>query len=196
MRRFESKGGNTMQFGTRELVLFLTVLLLPVVSYFTIFQPQNKRIDQAKADMTHKTEMLNQLRRETARSKDLENVNDSLQERITVIESRLPTNKEVDQIVRQVSALAIEAGLQPPTLKSDRPLAAARYREQPLIMSTTGDFGGFYGFLLALERLPRITRIVDMTVKESRARANETPAEISAEFTLSIYFREDNGSAS
>ncbi len=181
-----------MQFGTRELVLFLTVLLLPVVSYFTIFQPQNKRIDQAKADITHKQELLNQLRRETARSKDLEEINGSLQVRIDEIEARLPTNKEADQIVRQVSQLAIEAGLQPPSLKSDKPLAAARYREQPLMMSTKGGFDGFYDFLLALERLPRITRVVNMKVAESR----EEGSDITAEFTLSIYFRESEGSGS
>lgn len=185
-----------MQFGTRELVLFLTVLLLPVVSYFTIFKPQNDRIDHATAEIVHKQELLDQLRRETARSSDLAAVNDELQERIGLIESRLPTNKEVDQIVRQVSALAIEAGLQPPTLKSERPLSAARYREQPLVMSTAGDFEGFYKFLVSLERLPRITRIVDMSVKESRDRRNETATEITADFTLSIYFREDEGSAS
>lgn len=185
-----------MQFGTRELVLFLTVLLLPVVSYFTIFRPQNTRIDQAHAEITHKRELLDQLRRETARSKDLESVNTSLQERIGLIESRLPTNKEVDQIVRQVSALAIESGLQSPTLKSERPLAAARYREQPLVMATQGSFQGFYDFLTALERLPRITRVVDMTVKEHRDKKSESTVEITAEFTLSIYFREDEGSAS
>ncbi len=186
-----------MQFGTRELVLFLTVLLLPVVSYFTIFKPQNTRIDQATAEITHKRELLEQLRRETAKSKDLESVNDSLQDRITLIESRLPTDKEVDQIVRQVSALAIEAGLQPPTFKSDRPLAAARYREQPLVMSTAGQFEDFYNFFVAMERLPRITRVVNMSIKENRqTRKDDGPQpEITADFTLSIYFR-DGGNAS
>ncbi|RMH30305.1 MAG: hypothetical protein D6692_02345 [Planctomycetota bacterium] len=181
-----------MQFGTRELVLFLTVLLLPVVSYFTIFQPQNERIESAKADITHKQELLTQLRRETARSKDLEAVNNELQERIGEIEARLPNNKAVDQIVRQVSELAIQSGLQPPSLKSEKPVAAARYREQPLTMETEGSFQGYYQFLLNLERLPRITRVVDMKVSESR----EEGTDIKAEFTLSIYFREDEGSAS
>jgi type IV pilus assembly protein PilO len=176
-----------MQFGTRELVLFLTVLLLPVVSYFTIFQPQNQRIDEAKAEIIHKQEMLAQLRLETARSADLEEVNISLKERIGEIEARLPTNKEVDQIVRQVSQLAVEVGLDSPSLKSDKPLAAARYREQPLIIETQGTFDGFYDFLLSLERLPRITRVVDMKVTESRDEGKD----IKAEFTLSIYFRED-----
>lgn len=186
-----------MQFGTRELVLFLTVLLLPVVSYFTIFKPQNTHIDQATAEIVHKRELLDQLRRETAKSSDLESINESLQERIVVIESRLPTNKEVDHIVRQVSTLAIESGMQPPTFKSDKQLAAARYREQPLVMSTAGSFEGFYNFLVALERLPRITRVVSMTIKENRQtkKSDEPQPEITVDFTLSIYFREDGGSA-
>ncbi|MEM9372213.1 MAG: type 4a pilus biogenesis protein PilO, partial [Planctomycetota bacterium] len=136
-------------------------------------------------------EMLAQLRRETARSDNLEAVNISLQERIGEIEARLPSNKEVDQIVRQVSQLAVESGLDSPSLKSEKPLSAARYREQPLKITTEGTFDGFYDFLLSLERLPRITRVVDMKVTESR----DEEKDIKAEFTLSIYFRED-GSAS
>jgi len=180
-----------MQFGTREIVLFLTVLLLPVVSYFTIFQPQNRRIDEAKDEIVHKQQMLAQLRQETARSESLEEINASLQGRIDEIEARLPSNKEVDQIVRQVSQLAVESGLDSPSLQNEKTLTAARYLEQPLKITTEGTFDGFYDFLLSLERLPRITRVVDMKVTESR----DEEKDIKAEFTLSIYFREE-GSAS
>lgn len=95
-------------------------------------------------------------------------------------------------IVRQVSSLAVESGLTPPTLKSEKPVAAARFREQPLSMSTSGSFEGFYEFLLALERLPRLTRVVDLLLKDS----SEEGVEVDAEFTLSIYFQSDEGDAS
>ena len=108
------------------------------------------------------------------------------------MESLLPSGKEIDKIVRQVSALAVEAGLSPPTLKSEKPVAAARFREQPLEMSTSGSFEGFYEFLLALERLPRLTRVVDLILKDS----TEDGIEVEAEFTLSIYFQNDGGTSS
>jgi len=178
-----------MRFGTREIVLFLAVLMLPIVSYFVIFKPQSANIEQAQSEIAHKREMLDSLRQETSRNDGLMKANELIKTQIDEMESSLPTNKEVDLIVRQVSALAVKSGLTPPTLKSSKPIAAARFREQPLEMSTDGSFEGFYKFLLAIEHLPRITRIVDMVIKDS----NEEDMEIEAEFTLSIYFQVDEG---
>jgi Tfp pilus assembly protein PilO len=181
-----------MRFTTRELILFLAVLMVPIVSYFVVFKPQSANIEQAKAEIQHKREMLASLREETARNDDLRQANEEIGERINDMESLLPSGKEIDLIVRQVSALAVESGLSPPTLKSAKPVAAARFREQPLEMSTEGSFEGFYEFLLALERLPRLTRIVDMVLKDS----NSEGVEVEAEFTLSIYFQSEEGSPS
>ncbi len=176
-----------MRFGTREIILFLSVLLVPILSYFVVFQPQSANIEQAKSEIDHKREMLTSLREETKRNDDLAQANKIIEARIEEMESLLPSNKEIDQIVRQVSALAVDAGLTPPTLKSSKQVAAARFREQPLEMSTGGSFAGFYDFLLAIEKLPRITRIVDMTIEDS----TEEDMEIEASFTLSIYFQVD-----
>jgi len=181
-----------MRFTTRELILFLAVLMVPIVSYFVVFKPQSASIEQAKSEITHKREMLASLQTETARNDDLMAANEKISERIIEMESLLPSGKEIDLIVRQVSALAVESGLSPPTLKSAKPVAAARFREQPLEMSTSGTFEGFYEFLLSLERLPRLTRIVDLVLIDS----NSEGVEVEAEFTLSIYFQSDDGSAS
>jgi len=175
--------------GTREIVLFLAVLLLPIASYFIIFKPQSANIDRARGEIQHRQEMLDSLRVETGRNADLKEANEIIKARVDEMEALLPTNKEVDQIVRQVSALALDSGLTPPTLKSSKPIAAARFREQPLVMSTNGSFEGFYDFLLAIEKLPRITRIVDMAIKDS----DSAGMEIEADFTLSIYFQADEG---
>ncbi len=174
-----------MQFGIRELVLFLTVLLLPVVSYMLVFRPQSANIESAKIEIAHKQEMLSKLRIETARNDNLQLINEQITERIDAMESMLPSNKEVDQIVRHVSALAIESGLSSPTLKSTKQLAAAQFREQPLEMSIEGSWSGFYEFLLKVEQMPRITRIIDLKVEDT----SSGDTEIKASFTLSIFFR-------
>ncbi|MBO6513886.1 MAG: type 4a pilus biogenesis protein PilO [Phycisphaerales bacterium] len=176
-----------MQFGIRELVLFLTVLLLPVVSYLLVFRPQSANIESAQVEIAHKKEMLGKLRAETARNDDLLQINQQITERIDAMESMLPSNKEVDQIVRQVSGLAIESGLSSPTLKSTKPQAAAQYREQPLEMSIEGSWQGFYAFLLKIEQMPRITRIVDLKIQDTTSEETE----IKASFTLSIFFRSE-----
>ena len=175
-----------MNLGPREALMFGLIVGMPVAGWYFAMRPQSAQISQDKAELAHMQTLLDKLRAETARQDDLEQANSQIADRIGAIEDRLPTTKGVDQIVRQVSMLAVQAGLAPPTLKSQAPVAAAHYREQPLSLSTTGTFGGFYQFLLSLERLPRITRVVDMSIESGKE-----PGSIEVDFTLSIYYLDE-----
>ena len=176
-----------MKFGLRELVLLAVLLAMPVASFFLVFQPQNAAIDRAQGEIEHKERLLDQLRVESSRNDDLRRANEEIQTRIADIEARLPSNKEVDRIIRQVSQVAIGAGLASPAMKNAKPVEAALYWEQPLELESQGDFKGFYRFLIELERLPRITRIPDMKLKR---RPGEN-GRMDIDFTLSIYFQQD-----
>ncbi|TVQ60941.1 MAG: hypothetical protein EA378_10220 [Phycisphaerales bacterium] len=180
-----------MRVGPRELMVLAVVLAVPVASYALVFKPQNERIAKATSEIAHKRELLQKLQQETAMNEDLLRANEEIAERIQEIENRLPTNREVDAVVRQVSDLAVEAGLVAPALKTGRHLRAATYMEQPLEIETEGNFHGFYDFLLRLEQLPRITRIPDLKLRATRGME----AEVEVGFTLSIYFQEDGGGA-
>lgn len=169
---------------TRDLMMGLVLVAVPLASYFLVFGPQNKKIAEARAEIAHKQDLLNQLRQETARNDDLKRANDEIAEMIKQTEARLPDGKEVDSIVRQISELAVQSGLAAPAMESGKPVAAAMYMEQPLKVNTQGDFRGFYEFLLQLERLPRITRLPDMKLE----RVPDPDGDIKAQFTLSIYF--------
>lgn len=178
-----------MKFGIREVLLLLILLALPLSSYWLVFRPQNSEISQARREIDHKRTMLDKLRQATARNEDLQRANEEVGRSIKSIEARLPTNKEIDAVVRQVSQLAVEAGLEPPAIESDKPIPAALYMEQPLKMTLTGAFTGYYDFLIKLEQLSRITRIPDMKV----TRIPDVDGNMKAVFTLSIYFQQEGG---
>jgi type IV pilus assembly protein PilO len=176
-----------MRLGTRELAVLALVLAIPVASYILVFSPQNRDIESAVMEISHKREMLDSLRAETARNDDLAHANEEIGRRIAEIESRLPGTKELDNIVRQISDVAVSSGLASPTLVSGKPIEAGTYWEQPLTVTTSGNFTGFYRFLQKLERLPRITRIPDFKLM----RDPKTEGAVAIEFTLSIFFQED-----
>ncbi|MEN0019401.1 MAG: type 4a pilus biogenesis protein PilO [Planctomycetota bacterium] len=171
----------------RELAMLGLVLAIPVAAYFTVFVPQNESIAKAKDEISHKRALMEDLQRETARNEDLAAANAEIERRVAEIEARLPSDKEVDAIVRQVTDLAVEAGLEPPSITSRKPIRAAMYMEQPLEMETAGDFPGLYSFLQRLERLPRITRMLELDVSQQK------PGErgIDIKFTLSIFFQDE-----
>lgn len=177
-----------MRIGLRELIMLGLVLMVPIAAYFLVFVPQNTAIEAANSEIDHKLEILEQLQKETSRNDDLARANSEIQTRIAEIEARLPTGKEVDAIVRQVTDLAIASGLTAPAIKSGKPIEAAMYMEQPLEMKTTGDFGGLYAFLQRLERLPRITRMPDFDLRRTTGDQGEL---VDVTFTLSIFFLEE-----
>jgi type IV pilus assembly protein PilO len=174
-----------MRIGLREAILLAVLLALPLTSWWLVFRPQNAVIQQAKREIEHKRAMLQKVQERTVRNQDMARENEEIRKQIESIEARLPTTKEVDTVVRQVSDLAIESGLDSPSIESDKPVAAAMYMEQPLKMKISGDFTGFHDFLRKVEALDRITRINDMKI----TRATDINGHMNAEFTLSIYFQ-------
>ena len=180
-----------MRFGIREIVLLGILLAMPLSSYWLVFRPQNQEIEQAEREIEHKRAMLEKLQVATSRSDTLEGANEEIRQGIEAIEARLPTGKEIGAIVREVSRLAVESGLDQPGMTSGTPIRGSLYWEQPIDMTLNGDFDGFYEFLLALEQMPRITRIPDMEIIRSRDRDGD----LEAEFTLSIYFEGEGQSS-
>lgn len=176
-----------MKFGIREFVLVLVLFAVPLASYWFVFRPQNAQIERAREEIALRRDKLEKLQQESARRGTLEAATEQIAERIESIEARLPTNKELSDVVRQVSELAVESGLEQPSIVAEKPVKAALYMEQPLKIEMTGDFRGFYKFLLELERMDRITRLPDMTVR----RSDKVDGHMVAEFTLSIYFQDE-----
>lgn len=181
-----------MRFGHRELIFLVVLLSVPVASFFFVFKPQNAEIQRARDEIAHKEEMLRKLTEVTSQSENLASLNQEIFDAIQMIEARLPSAKEVDVVLSQVAEIAKGRKLALEKVKSEKPVSAAAYMEQPLNMVITGDFEGFYSFLLDLEQLDRITRMPSLNIERSR----DIDGAMKAEFTLSIYFEPNDGGRS
>jgi type IV pilus assembly protein PilO len=176
-----------MRLGFRE-ILFLTVMLaLFGCTYFMVFRKANTKRDNLRAEIVKKQKSLADLKRSTAGVEDLARKITELQDAISFFESKLPKEKEIDDILDSLSRLASVNSLTTRTVKTLKPETAANYREQPIQMWVSGDFNGFYAFLLQLEKLPRLTRITQMKLDKITDRDGEAQAQI----TLSIFFEPD-----
>ncbi len=173
-----------IKFGLRELLFLIILIAMPAASYWLVFKPQNREISEAKKEIEHKQLMLEKLDEATAQTQDLEEQNLEIARSIELVESRLPGNKEVEVVFEQVAELARKQKLDLHRVKRGEPVPSANYMEQPLEMEIQGDFDDFYVFLLQVEKLDRITRMLDLEINGDR----DDEGEMTAEFTLSIYF--------
>ena len=181
-----------MKFGVRELLFVAAMIGLMAICYFRVIVPKN----QTKVDLDARTaemrEQLSRLDDATAGIDDLSRKIDDLQKAIDFFESKLPQEKEVDKILKEVWQMAEANSLTTKTIKTLKSERSANYSEQPIQMSLSGDFNGFYQFLLQLEKLPRITRVTEMSLQ----KITEVDGEMQAQMTLNIFFEPETPAAS
>ena len=162
-----------MKFGVREIMFLVLLVAIPLSAWWFAFRPARIRDEGMVQQIEAQREKLANLNRATATIGDMEAEIHSLQEAIGYFSTKLPSEKEMDQVLRELWRLAEANKL---TTKSIRPIyekGASRlteptgpYAEQPISMTLEGPFKGLYGFLLAMERQPRIMRLLDVTVQK------------------------------
>ena len=184
-----------MRFGLREVVFLIVLLVVPLASYAYVFKPRNDEIQKARQEVDNKREKLARLREVADKIDDIGLAIEQGREAIELIEAKLPSEHDVEVILEDVWKLADKAHLVVKSIKSEKPVPATLYMEQPLNVTMEGEFLGFYKFILGLEKLPRITRIHQMdldrpTVRKRRGKEDETDlSRMKMEFKLSIYFQ-------
>jgi type IV pilus assembly protein PilO len=173
-----------MKFGVREIVFVALMLALLAGTYVFVFSKTNARRKDLQEKIATKQKMLTDLRAATAGIEDMNAKIDELSGAIKFFEQKLPEEKDVGDILQQVWDMAKTNSLQSKTVKPDKAELGPNYCELPIQMSLSGDFNGFYSFLLQLEKLPRITRITQLNLQ----KINDHDGETTAQLTLSIFF--------
>ncbi|MEX0655505.1 MAG: type 4a pilus biogenesis protein PilO [Phycisphaeraceae bacterium] len=179
-----------MKFGTRELIFVLVLLAMPVAAWFFVFQPRHEQLEEARQEIVAKQAKLKQLEAATVSIANLGQEIDKLAEAIEMFEEKLPAQREVEVILKEVWEMATAHDLTPRSVRTERIVPTAHYAELPIKMVIIGDFDGFYSFLLDLEKLPRITRTPTMTLRKVRNEEGKMQADV----TLSIFFESSESS--
>src|SRR4029078_3785888 len=106
-----------MKFGVRELVLVCAMVGLLAAAYFFVFSKAHVKRAELQKEIESKRTALKNLTQATAGVDDLGRKIDELQKAITFFESKLPQEREIDKILKEVSQMADANSLQTKTVK-------------------------------------------------------------------------------
>ncbi|MCH2136030.1 MAG: type 4a pilus biogenesis protein PilO [Phycisphaerales bacterium] len=178
---------------TRQITFFCVLGAIPLAAWFFIFSPRGEDIESAMADIASRQARLDTLAEVMAKVPHLEAALEEGERLVNSVEARLPKRQDVEGILERIWQTAASHDLNVRSVKTTSPESAGLYMEQPLDVEMSGSFEGFYRFLLELERMPRLTRVSDLTLKEATrsvsASSSDAPAgSVSARFTLRICF--------
>ena len=178
-----------MKLGLREFLFVALILGLLGCAWHFGFRRMAEKQAAKQAQVRQKEAVLENLRAATAAAGNVAKKTEELKQAVAFFEGKLPPEKEIDKVLREVWQTAEANRLRTEAFKTLRPGREANYSEQPIHMKLTGDFDGFYQFLLQLEKLPRITRVTKMDLSKIDARDGEMQADV----TMSIFFEPDGG---
>ena len=177
-----------MTSGSRKIVFFALLVALAYVSYAYMIKPANQHLAQEKIKVNEKRTKLLELKKATAAANDLTKQLEKVEEAITVFESKLPPRSEIHKVLENITRIAQTHGLTPKTIRTLKIKSNRGYIEQPLHMELHGNFNSYYSFLLELEKLDRITKIRELSLKKKA----KTEGETAATFVVSIFFQKTN----
>jgi type IV pilus assembly protein PilO len=164
-------------------------------AYFFVFNRANARRAALDADTQTKQQALVNLKLATAGVADVNKKIGDLEAAIKFFDDKLPPQREVDNILQEVTQISQSAGLTTQTVKPDKSEKAANYSEEPIELTVNGSFEGIYRFLVGLEQLPRLTRVTQLQLVKNAVKKDKddttNQGAITAHMTLSIYFAPD-----
>lgn len=173
-----------MNSGIRYLIFFVLIVGLSYVAWAYMIKPANANLAQERAKMEALQAKLNELERATATAQDLNTQLQKIEEAIAAFESKLPPSSEIHTVLENVTLIAQRQGLTPKAIRTLKNRQNRGYIEQPLSMELHGNFNSYYAFLLELEKLDRITKIRELTLKKSKQEG-----QTEATFVMSIFFQ-------
>ena len=180
-----------MKFGIREIIFIVVMLGLLGCSYFLVLTKAQQKVQAQERKIEEKQKALADLERATAGVADIDRKVEELQEAIKFFEKKLPQEREMDLILKEVWQMAEQNKLTTKTIRTMKSVRGAAYSEQPIEMNLSGDFAGFYEFMLHLERLPRLTRVQNMSLD----KINGQEGQMETKLLISIFFEPETGNA-
>ena len=180
-----------MNMFTRQAAFMMILLSVPLGAWAFVFEPRNADIAAAQVDIDIKLAQLKDLHAIEAINADLEETLAELDSALQDLRARIPDAAAIEDVLRRIAEMATENQLVVRSFKRERAVSGAHYTEMPLATVIEGQFAGIHQFLHDLESMPRITRILNMSIEKplqkSRSDMNLAQNHVRAQMTISIY---------
>jgi type IV pilus assembly protein PilO len=170
----------------RSQKIILGVMLLAIVvigGYFSVLSPKLFDAENLRARLGALEAEVRQSRAIAQNLAGFRQEAIRLRERLEAAKERLPNEKEMPTLYRQISELAFQAGLTVSLFQPKEPQPGEVYSELPIVVSAEAGFHQVGSFF---DRLSRLQRIVTLT--EMKLQGVERPIGIlKADLTLATY---------
>ncbi|MBI2154244.1 MAG: type 4a pilus biogenesis protein PilO [Candidatus Rokubacteria bacterium] len=162
-------------------VIVLAVLLAG--GYFLLLSPKWAEVNALRQQRAAKEVELIQSRALAGSLARFKQEAQALRARLEAAKERLPSEKEIPGLYRQVSDMAYQTGLAVSLFQPKEPATKEIYQEVPISLSAEAGYHQLGTFLERIARLPRIVNLTDLKI----TGISRPTGTIKADLTLATY---------
>lgn len=147
-----------------QKIVFGVILLAILVGagYFLLLSPKMVEVDGLRGQRASKQTELLQAKALAASLARFKQEAEALRAKLEAAKERLPSEKEIPGLYRQVSDLAFQSGLSVSLFQPKELVTKDVYQEVPITVSAEAGYHQLGNFFDRLAHLPRIVNLVDL----------------------------------
>lgn len=172
------------------LLIALPSLAIIAISIVVFIMPAMEQNSKLKADIEAQQKEIELLKRHSDRLPTLISENERLQKRLAELQVQLPEEKEVSDLLKQVSLLGVKAGLHVIIWKPKSRLIhpTKEVYEIPVEVEMRGGFHDFGQFFSSLTKLSRVVNLNEINIKSvADKKAQKGPQGLNVAFVANTY---------
>ena len=169
---------------SQKIVLGLVPLAaILALGYFLVISPKQMERDALTARLQDLQAQVTKGQADEANIRQVRIQAEALSKRLDAAKERLPTERELPRLYRQITDLAAQSQVQVALFQVKKPEDRSVYQEIPITFNAEAPYHKVGTFFERLGRLPRV-----VTLEDFRLLQNDKPTgSVRAELTLSTY---------
>ena len=185
-----------MKFLARHdsLIAIIGTGVLTIAYYWGVIAPGRGAADQLRSEIAQAEEKIQRIPMLLAERSQLQKKLDSERERIVQVETAVPGNSHVSDVLHKIASQAREAGLNLARLEPLAPIEYASYTAYPFHLNCRGSFADTIQFLKGLETQPRLLTFGNVNFTKSADGSSPETANLTIQSNIdfSVYSRHAN----
>lgn len=177
----------------RWAIMPAILLLLGASYWYFLYQPTGDKIARVERQMAGKRKTLNKHRKIAAQYDEFKAKVAELQEQLRIALIQLPNQREIPDLIRQISDLGVRTGLQIDLLRPQPEQPKEFYAEVPITVKVAGDYHSVGQFFDALGRLPRIVSVSNVQMSMKKKAKEDASLETQCLATTFRFFEKGEG---
>ncbi len=168
----------------KKLFLVVLVCLMLVVGYYYLFYramaAQSKLLEKRLADLEH------EIKQQEIIAKNLPAFKQEvrhLEEQLALLLEQLPNSAEIPSLLRNITDLGKESGLEFLKFTPGKESMKAFYAEIPVSITVSGNYNNYVLFADRVGHLPRIVNLSDISFSSPKTEGGETVVSVACTAT-------------